>query len=72
VTKKQLLGLLLFFFCNFLPILALISCVLCERDSSETTEPPTRTSGAQAVKVMERIARPREAGARPNHRQYHK
>jgi hypothetical protein len=29
----------------------------CERDSSGTTEPPTRTSGAQAVKVMERIAR---------------
>jgi hypothetical protein len=36
----------------------------CERDSSGTTEPPTRTSGAQAVKVMERIARREECEAR--------
>jgi hypothetical protein len=36
-----------------------------ERDSSGTTETPTRTSGAQGVKVMERIARRERAkGAR--------
>jgi len=36
-----------------------------ERDRSGTTEPPSRTSGATAVKVMERIARRERAeGAR--------
>jgi hypothetical protein len=36
----------------------------CERDSSGTTEPPSRTSGATAAKVMERIAR-REPQKKP-------
>jgi hypothetical protein len=32
-----------------------------ERDRSGTTEPPSRTSGATAAKVMERIARRKAA-----------
>jgi hypothetical protein len=46
------------------PLLFTFYLRLSERDRSGTTE--TASAKREDVKVMERIARPREAGARPN------
>jgi hypothetical protein len=50
-------GLLAKILALVLNILAAGEARASERDSSGTTKPPSRTSGATAAKVMERIAR---------------